>query len=126
MTKNQFRTDAETYLRTIEGNFKESTFKEKRRKLEFYSEELYKLHQEGTISSCNPKTFTKEDIAAYVAHRRSDGIKDTTISKDLCMIGELLTFVGNDAMRLYKIVYGNKKPKSYNGKLDPLPDEVIA
>ena len=125
MTKNQFRTDSERFLEAIKGNYKDSTFNEKRRKLSYYSDVLFKLYTDGKISSCNPKTLTKEDIAAYVAFRRSNGIKDSTIRKDLSMIGELLTFVGNDAMDLYKVVYGNKRPKSYNGRLDPLPDEVI-
>ena len=125
MTKNQFRTDSERYLEAIKGNYKDSTFNEKRRKLSYYSDVLFKLYTDGKISSCNPKTLTKEDIAAYVAFRRATGKKDSTIRKDLSMIGELLTFVGNDAMDLYKVVYGNKRPKSYNGRLDPLPDEVI-
>lgn len=125
MTKNQFKTDAERYLAEIKGNYKDSTYDEKRRKLIFYSNILYRLHQEGKISSCNPKTLTKEDINAYVVFRRRSGVKDSTIRKDLSNISELLTYVGNDAMKVYRVTYGNMRPRSYNGKLDPLPDEVI-
>ena len=119
------RTDSERFLKAIKGNYKDSTFNEKRRKLSYYSDVLFKLYTDGKITSCNPKSLTKKDIAAYVAFRRATGKRDSTIRKDLSMIGELLTFVGNDAMDLYKVVYGNKRPKSYNGRLDPLPDEVI-
>ncbi|MBR6038189.1 MAG: site-specific integrase [Candidatus Methanomethylophilaceae archaeon] len=125
MTKNQFRTDSARYLAAIQGNFKDSTFDEKRRKLNYFADLLYALHQEGKISACNPRALTKEDINAYVTFRRSKGIRDSTIAKDLSLIGELMTFVDNNAMRLYKVTYGNKKPRCYNGKLDPLSDEII-
>lgn len=57
--------------------------------------------------------------------RRSQGIKDSTICKDLSILGDLFDFVKNDEMKVYKAVYGKRKPRSYNGKLDPLPDETI-
>jgi site-specific recombinase XerD len=50
---------------------------------------------------------------------------DSTIAKDLSLIGDLLRYVGNDAMEMYKAIYGNKKPCSYLGRKDALPDEVI-
>ena len=125
MTKNQFLTDSQRYLAEIEGNFKDSTFDERRRKLIHHAEVMYALYQDGKISTCNPKKLTKEDIAAYVTYRRSCGIKDSTIRKDLTAIGDLLTYVDNNAMRLYKVTYGNRRPKSYNGKLEPLSDEAI-
>lgn len=54
MTKNQFLTDANTYLKFIKGNYAESTYYEKTCKLRYYAEILYSLCQEGTVSSCNP------------------------------------------------------------------------
>ena len=125
MSKNQFHTEAERYLAEIRGNYKESTYKEKCRKLRFFSNIIYVLSEEKKISTCNPRRLTKEDINAYVAFRRSKGIKDSTIGKDLSLIGDLLLYVGNDALDLYKVTYGNRKPRSYSGKLDPLPDETI-
>ncbi|MBR6205435.1 MAG: site-specific integrase [Candidatus Methanomethylophilaceae archaeon] len=125
MSKNQFRTDSERYLEEIRGNYKESTFQEKRRKLYNFSRILYSLSEEKKISTCNPRKMTKEDVNAYVSFRRSKGISDSTIRKDLTLIGDLLRYVGSDAMDLYRVVYGNRKPRSYFGKLDPLPDETI-
>ena len=125
MTKNQFLTDANTYLKFIKGNYAESTYYEKTRKLRYYAEILYRLCQEGTVSSCNPRTMTKEDIHAFVMYRRSCGIEDSTICKDLGHIGDLLFFVKNNAMAEYRVSYGNKRPSSYNGKLEPLPNEII-
>ena len=125
MSKNQFLADANTYLKFIKGNYAESTFDEKARKLRFYAEQLHRLSQDGMVSSCNPRTMTKEDINAFVMYRRSCGIEDSTICKDLGHIGDLMFFVKNNAMAEYKASYGNKKPSFYNGKLEPLPNEII-
>lgn len=125
MTKNQFLTDANAYLKFVKGNFTTSTFDEKTRKLRYYADQFYRLAQDGTVSSCNPKTITKEDINAFVMFRRSNGIEDSTICKDLGHIGDLLFFVKDNAMAEYKATYGNKRPSAYSGKLEPLPDEII-
>lgn len=125
MAKNQFRIDAENYLKASEGNFEESTYAEKRRKLFQYSDIIYALHKEGVIKSSAAKNITAAEIDAYVMFRRSQGIKDSTICKDLSILGNLFDFVKNDEMKVYKAVYGKRKPRSYNGKLDPLPDETI-
>ena len=125
MAKNQFRIDVENYLAATKGNFAESTYAEKRRKLLQYSDIIYALHKEGKIRSCAAKNITADDIDTYVTFRRSQGIRDSTICKDLGFIGDLMDYVKNDEMRVYKAVAGRRKPKSYNGKLDPLPDETI-
>ena len=36
-----------------------------------------------------------------------------------------LRWKGNDAKEIYNVQYGNRKPHAYNGKLDPLSDDVI-
>ncbi|MCI6025603.1 MAG: site-specific integrase [Methanomassiliicoccales archaeon] len=125
MTKNQFLTDAEEYLGRIHGNTAQSTFDEKRRKLMYYSKILYNLQQQKVISTCNPRKITADDIHAYVTYRRSMGTKDTTIRKDLALIAGLMDYLGNNEMRVYRSIYINKKPKSYTGRLDPLPDSTI-
>jgi site-specific recombinase XerD len=125
MARNQFRIDVENYLAATKGNFAESTYKEKRRKLLQYSDIMYALYRDGRIKSCAAKNLTADDIETYVTFRRSQGIKDSTICKDLGFLGDLLDYVKNSEMHVYKAVAGRKKPKSYNGKLDPLPDEII-
>ena len=124
MTKNQFRTDTERYLDFIKDNFEGTTYDEKCRKMRQYADIFYELYSQGKISTCNPKNLKKEDIYTYQLYRRRT-VKDTTILKDFSMISDLLAFVGNTAMMEYKAVYGKKKPKSYSGRKDPLPDEVI-
>ena len=124
MTKNQFRTDTERYLDFIKDNFEGTTYDEKCRKMRQFADIFYELYTQGKISTCNPKNLKKEDIYAYQLYRRKT-VKDTTILKDFSMISDLLAFVGNTAMLEYKAVYGKKKPKSYSGRKDPLPDDVI-
>ena len=41
------------------------------------------------------------------------------------IIGMFLRWKGNDAKEIYDVQYGNRKPHAYNGKLDPLSDDVI-
>ncbi len=125
MARNQLRIDVEDYLSATKGSFAESTYAEKRRKLLQYSDIFYLLYKEGRIKSCAARNLTADDIEAYVTYRRSQGIKDSTICKDLGFIGDLMDYVKNSEMRVYKAVAGRKRPKSYNGKLDPLPDETI-
>ena len=65
MTKNQFLTEANKYIDRIEGNFADSTFKEKRRKLRKYSKIIYELYCQGIVSTCDPKRFKAEDVYNY-------------------------------------------------------------
>ena len=125
MARNQFRIDVENYLAATKDNFTGSTYDEKRRKLFQFSDIFYALYRDGKIKSCAAKNLTAEDIETYVSFRRSKGIKDSTICKDLGFIGDLMDYVKNSEMRVYKAIAGRRKPKSYNGKLDPLPDETI-
>lgn len=65
-----------------------------------------------------------DDIHTYVTYRRSTDISDSTLTKDLSMIGQLLVWKGNNALDVYRAQYGNRKPRSYNGKLDPLDNFI--
>ncbi len=125
MAGNQFAADVKDYLEYIKNNFSKSTYQEKRRKLKFHSNTLYDLFKEKKISSCNPRKITARDLDVYVIYRRSMGIKDSTIRKDLSMIGDVLNHYDNNAKAKYDRDFGNRKPKSYEGRLPPLPNETI-
>ena len=125
MTKNQFLTDANAYLEAISPNYAKSTMDEKSRKLRYYARVLHALQMDGRIKSNSPSKLTADDLHTYVTFRRSMGVKDTTIAKDLSIIGMFLRWKGNDAKEIYDVQYGNRKPHAYNGKLEPLSDDVI-
>ncbi|MBR1452974.1 MAG: hypothetical protein IJ592_05695 [Candidatus Methanomethylophilaceae archaeon] len=91
---------AETFAFTAtKGNFAESTYKEKRRKLYQYSDIIYALHKEGKTKSSAAKNLTADDIDTYVTFRRSQGIKDSTI----CM--------GHDSVETTQKYYANYRSK---------------
>lgn len=125
MTRNQFLTDANAYLEAISPNYAKSTMDEKSRKLRYYARVFYTLHLDGRIRTNAPSKLTADDLHTYVTFRRSRGVKDSTIAKDLSIIGMFLRWKGNDAKEIYDVQYGNRKPHAYNGKLDPLSDDVI-
>lgn len=125
MTKNQFITDVNAYLEAITPNYAESSMDEKRRKLRYHSNVMYYLYTSGRIGTCTPSRMSAEDLQEFVTYRRSAGVKDSTIAKDLSMIGMFLKWKGNDAYDIYKVQFGNRKPQYYSGKLEPLDDGVI-
>ena len=124
MTRNQFLTDANAYLEAISPNYAKSTMDEKSRKLRYYARVFYTLHLDGRIRTNAPSKLTADDLHTYVTFRRSRGVKDSTIAKDLSIIGMFLRWKGNDAKEIYDVQYGNRKPHAYNGKLDPLSDDT--
>ena len=124
MTKNQFLTEVNKYLDRIEGNFEVSTFKEKKRKLTNYSKTIYELYCQGLVSTCDPKKFTASDVYSYQLHRKKT-VSDTTLHKDFSILKGFFESLGSNVMSEYKAIYGNKKPKSYGGRQEPLPNSVI-
>ena len=90
MTKNQFLTDANQYLSIIVGNA-ESTSREKASKLRQYAGIMYSLYEQGRLSTLAASKITADDLNEYVNFRRSQGIAESTIAKDLSIIGGLLT-----------------------------------
>ncbi len=125
MTKNQFLTDANAFITTVNGNYADSTMDEKARKLRFYADIMYHLYEKGEITTLAANKMTAEDLHVYVSYRRSMGIKDSTLVKDLSIIGGLLAWKGNNARDVYAVQYGNKKPCSYSGRIPPLDNDTI-
>ena len=91
MTRNQFLTDANAYLEAISPNYAKSTMDEKSRKLRYYARVFYTLHLDGRIRTNAPSKLTADDLHTYVTFRRSRGVKDSTIAKDLSIIGMFLS-----------------------------------
>lgn len=124
MTKNQFLTEANKYLERIDGNFSESTYKEKCRKLRMYASKIYDLYSEGIVSTCNPRKFTPEDFYQYQLFRMKT-VGGATFKKDYSILNGFFEFVGNNVVKQYKAIYGNKRPASFDGRIEPLSDKAI-
>ncbi len=125
LSKNQFLTDAKTYMDAIGPNYKESTVKDKRSKLNRVSKILYKMNQEKVISTNNPRRMKAADIASFVTYRRAHNVADSTINKDISMLKMFLKWLGNDAVEIYSVQYGTTRPQSYAGRLPPMDNDVI-
>ena len=125
MTNNQFLTDANAYIKAITPNYKSTTMQEKSRKLRWYADIMYHLYLDGRISTSAPSKMTADDLNAYVTYRRSQGIAEPTIAKDMSIIGMFLRWKGNTAIDVYKVQYGNMKPHPYEGRHDALPNGVV-
>ena len=125
MSKNQFMNDVGDYIASIAPNYSPSTLAEKERKLRMYARIFYGLYSGGKVSSSAPAKLTAKDVSEFVTYRRSQGVSDATIAKDLSLMGMLLKWKGNTAMDVYRAMYGREKPRAYNGRKPPLDDEVV-
>lgn len=86
---------------------------------------MYSLYEQGRLSTLAASKITADDLNEYVNFRRSQGIAESTIAKDLSIIGGLLTWKNNNARQVYSVIYGNKKPRAYQGRIDPLSDDIV-
>ena len=125
MVRYQFSADVNAYLEMLRPHTKESTFKDRARKLRLISKNVTRLYEEGKMSSNNARKLTSEDLVAYVGFRRSMGISDSTISKDLCILNQLFLWLGNRSVEEFRLFGGVFKPHAYTGRKDPIPNEVI-
>ncbi|MBR4227323.1 MAG: site-specific integrase [Candidatus Methanomethylophilaceae archaeon] len=125
MAKYQFTVDAKAYIEEMRPHMKASSVKDKERKLLLISNMFTSLYREGKVSSNNPRRITREDVVAYVAYRRENGISESTISKDICLLNQLLLWVGNHEVENFRAFAGVLKPRSYTGRKPAMEDVVI-
>ena len=95
MARYQFSVDVKEYIEMLRPHLKKSSLEDKRRKLRLISKIFTGLYEEGVVSSNNPRKITKEDIIAYVGLRRSKGISESTIGKDICLLNQFFLWLDN-------------------------------
>lgn len=125
MAMYQFTVDAKAYIEEMKPHMKPSSVKDRQRKLLLISATFTELYKKVKVSSNNPRRITKDDVVAYVAYRRERGIAESTISKDICLLNQLLLWVGNHEVEKFRMIGGIMKPRSYGGRKDPLPNDTI-
>ena len=104
---------------------KKSSLEDKRRKLRLISKIFTGLYEEGVVSSNNPRKITKDDIIAYVGFRRSKGISESTIGKDICLLNQFFLWLDNHSVEQFRMFGGIFKPHSYTGRKTPMSNDVI-
>ena len=124
MGRYPFREGVNEFLKYEEGHISESTFKTTRRRLLQISGIFVELKANGEIASTNPRNIQSSDVDRFVAYRKKNGMKNTTILKDLGLLEKLLTFFDNDSVRRFKAKYPAHVPRKFK-KRGPSMDEDI-
>ncbi|MGN0138299.1 MAG: tyrosine-type recombinase/integrase [Candidatus Methanomethylophilaceae archaeon] len=121
----QFAADVNAYIEHLRPHVKESTVKDKERKLRLICKIFTTLYQEGKVSSNNPRRIGQDDLIIYIGYRRSMGISDSTISKDLSQLNQLFIWVGNNEIETFRAFGGVYRPHAYTGRKRPMPNDLI-
>lgn len=121
----QLTADRNRYLEEIRPHLKESSYKDKARKLRLICEKLNELYAQGRVSTNNARRFTMDDVIEYVALRRSSGIAESTISKEVGLLDRFLRRFDNDAVREFRDRGGVLRPHSYTGRKKPMDNGTI-
>ncbi len=125
MVRYQFASDLTKYINEMQPHMKSSTIKDKERKLRLVCRIFTDLYKEGKVSTNNARKITKEDIYVYVTFRRKANISEATITKELSCLNQMLLWLDNKAVQDFRVFGGVYKPRSYTGRKDPLPNDLI-
>lgn len=125
MTRNQFLTDTRRMMKELRPNLNERSARNIERKLRLISKILYQMSEDNVIKTCSPRDLGPRDISAYVRYRRTYGVADSTINKEISMMNKVLTFVGNNAVQSFRVTAGNSLPHKYTGRKPPIDDAVV-
>lgn len=125
MVRYQFAADVNAYIEQMMPHVKQSTIKDKERKLRLICKNFTTLYQEGKVSSNNPRKIGRDDIIAYIGYRRLMGISESTISKDLDQLNQLFIWVGNHEIETFRAFGGVYRPHAYTERKQPMSDEII-
>ena len=125
MTNNQFLSDTRAMMKELRPNLNEISARNIERKLKLVSDILFRMRKEKVIETCNPRKMGSKDVAAYVGYRRDYGVMDSTINKEISMMNKVLTYVGNNAVSVYRTTAGNNLPHKYTGRKPPIEDSVV-
>jgi len=110
-----FKTSITLYLEETKGNIKESTWKERRKKLNFINERLEELKRKGMISTMDPRSISTSDIRAFKGWLVEQNYDPATQKKWLIELKGMLEFFDNYAFEQlrrkgFKMPQPNDKP----------------
>lgn len=125
MARYSFITYANDFTKIYRQTVSDTTAYHAERKLRYISRILKRLESKGKITTSNPKYMVPTDIIEYVKKRRADGVSDSTINKELSILNQLMIYIGNNAVKAFRAIGGQYKPKKYTGRKPPLTNEMI-
>lgn len=114
--RDAFRLAASQFLDTYIGVYSQGMWDEVERRYRKLDRILRKLECSGKISTCDPAGLTAEDIKAFIIFRRSQGLKDTSISHDVSALANLCRFVNGNlcvsqARTRYPLLFARRRKR---------------
>ena len=112
------------YLPSEEGHLEPITMQSFERRLRQIGDIFHELKEKKLVESDNPKRITAEDIDRFVGYRKKNGIKSSTIHKDLGNLAKLLSYYDNEAVTKFKRKFPAHVPKRYHTRGPSMDDDV--
>lgn len=125
MSRYPFTDCLNQYMPAELGHIFSDTYGTARRRLVQIGKIFNQLKQDGLVSTDNPRKITAKDIDAFVGFRKANGIKNTTILKDLGLLKKMLSYFDNDAVSAFKAKYLAHYPKKYQKRAPSMEPPVI-
>ncbi len=106
MCRYPFRAAVNRYMKSYDGVYAETTFKELDRRFRRIERIFSEMRSSGEVSTCDPAKMSPEDVKAFaVCLRRTCGITPGALQHDVGTLGMLCLFCGNDCVRLARARY---------------------
>ncbi|MBR6213691.1 MAG: site-specific integrase [Candidatus Methanomethylophilaceae archaeon] len=101
MSRYPFNDRIEEFLGTGSDSSNDQLSSTDRNHLHNIGRILHLLKENGAIQSDNPSRITPKDIQCFIEERRSEGVSESTISRDLSYLDSYLCFHDNCSVREY-------------------------
>ena len=101
MSRYPFNDGIEEFLSRSFSDSDEQSVDKGRNSLQNIGRIMHLLKEKGVIQSDNPARMVPNDIQCFVEERRSGGVSESTISRDLSYLDSYLCFHDNCSVREY-------------------------
>ena len=95
-TRYPFLAEANIFMSAYNGVYSAGMMAELHRRYPKIDRQFYNLWKARKISTMDPRYLTSEDIKEYIIFLRDRGLKDTSISHDICAISNVCKFSGEN------------------------------
>lgn len=101
MSRYPFNDGIEEFLTASSGSPDDQSTVTARNRLQNIGRIMHLLKENGTIQSDNPSRIAPKDVQCFVDERRSGGVSESTVSRDLSYLDDYLQFHDNDSVEEY-------------------------
>lgn len=101
MSRYPFNDGIEEFLAASSGSSDDQSTVTARNRLQNIGRIMHLLKENGTIQSDNPSRIAPKDVQCFVDERRSGGVSESTVSRDLSYLDDYLQFHDNSSVEEY-------------------------